>query len=229
MKHPRLLLVAPLLLATALLSGTAHAAREVGLGVTYDARAPIGNFRDFVPNVSFAGFQAKWDFFPLDALSVGIEAQYQLFQRGVETNTTPIANGAVTAPTYKYTSIWSFLPTVRYYLSSGALRPYVALGTGVSSTTGGILVSDLSPRNQGVAFIVQPSIGVLWQLWSDLTPRPGDPGEGALLAGVSPRRKPMESMFGLTASITYAYTTADVLGVTDIGYAGIQLGIYAKP
>jgi hypothetical protein len=225
MKHLRLLLVAPLLLAAVLSSGPAHAAGEVGLGVTYDARAPIGNFRDFIPNVSFAGFQAKWDFFPLDALSVGLEAQYQLFQRGVETNTTPITNGAVTAPTYKYTSIWSFLPTVRYYLSSGAFRPYVALGTGVSSTTGGILVSDLSPRHQGIAFIVQPSIGVLWQLWSDLTPRPGD---DALLAGVG-RRKPMESMFGLSASIAYAYTTADVLGATDIGYAGIQLGIYAKP
>jgi hypothetical protein len=42
-------------------------------------------------------------------------------------------------------------------------------------------------------------------------------------------RKPMESMFGLTASATYAYTTADVAGSSNVSYAGLQIGIYAKP
>jgi len=228
MKHARLLLLAPIL-AAASTSGTAHAAREVGLGAAYDVRAPVGGFRDFVPNISVGGLQARFDYYPLDALSGGLEAEYHLFQRGVETNTTSIDNGAVTAPTYRFASIWSFLPTVRYYVSSGALRPYVALGTGVTSATGGILASDFSPRSESVAFVIQPSVGVLWRLWSDETPRPGDPSEDAMLASAGPLRKPMESMFGLTASLAYAYTTADVLGGSSIGYAGIQVGIYAKP
>lgn len=36
-------------------------------------------------------------------------------------------------------------------------------------------------------------------------------------------------MFGVTASVTYAFTTADVGGAHNVAYAGLQLGIYAKP
>src|SRR5690349_14759724 len=92
-------------LAMALTSGTVHAAKEVGLGVTYDPRVPLGSFRDFVPDVAVIGIQAKWDYFVLDALSIGLEAQHHRFRRGVETDTIPIPNGAVTAPTFRNVTI----------------------------------------------------------------------------------------------------------------------------
>lgn len=200
-------------------TGTARAAREFGYGVTYDPRIPLGSFRDFVPDISFGGLQAKMDYFPIDSLSLGLEGQYHLFQRGAETSTAPIDNGAVTGALFRRASFWSFLPTARWYFSSRALRPYAALGVGLATRTETLIVSDLSRHDTSVALIIQPSLGVLWR-FADTTDR--EPSNELA-------RKPLDSLFGLTASVTYAYTTADVLGANNVGYAGIQVGIYAKP
>ncbi|NVL67826.1 hypothetical protein, partial [Escherichia coli] len=56
-----------------------------------------------------------------------------------------------------------------------------------------------------------------------------DEDETSALDIVGPRRRPRESMFGVTVSMTYAFTTADVGGARNVGFAGFQLGIYAKP
>lgn len=213
--------------ATVVTSSAAHAAKEIGLGIAYDPRVPVGSFRDVIPNVAFTGLQAKWDYFPLDRLSLGVGVQYHLFQRGTQTDTVAIPNGAVTAPNYRYATFWSALPVARYYFSTRTFRPYVELGAGVSSSVATVLVSDLGVRNSGVAFIIQPSVGVLWRLPVSRSAGTGDGDLPPPSTGYS--RKPLESMFGLTASLTYAFTTTDLAGASNVGYAGIQLGIYAKP
>lgn len=202
-------------IAALLASEIAQAAEEVGLGVTYDPRVPIGSFRGFAPNVAFSGLQAKWDYFPTNKLSTGVELQYNLFQNDVASETVSIPNGAVNAATFRYLSLWSLIPTARYYFAEGVLRPWVGLGAGVSSSTSAILVSDLSRRETGWAFIAQPSAGVFWQLSRER--------HESLL------REPTESIFGLTASVAYAFTTADVIGASNVGFAGVQVGVYAKP
>jgi hypothetical protein len=42
-----------------------------------------------------------------------------------------------------------------------------------------------------------------------------------------PRR--VDRTYGLTASFTYSFTTAEVVGAHNVAYAGFQVGIYAKP
>ena len=120
------------------------------------------------------------------------------------------------------------MPTARYYLfPHGDLRPYAELGVGGSGVTSVVLVSDQSQRTNVGAFLVQPSVGVLWRLW-----RAEPEAVEAVdydVGSVGRVRKPLESMFGLTASATYTYTTADVVGSNDVQYAGLQVGIYAKP
>jgi hypothetical protein len=230
-RHARVTCIAALL-AFATLTTTsrdAAAAKEVGLGAAYDARVPIGGLRRLLPNTSFGGLQARWDFYPLDGLSTGIAVQYNLFQRDTATETLPLDNGAITATTFRYASIWSFIPTVRYYLfPRGALRPYGELGAGVTAVTSAVLISDLPQRELSTGFVIQPSAGVLWRLTSLRTSHVLDGADGDEEGSSSPR-KPLESMFGLTASVTYAFTTADVFGASDISHAGIQIGIYAKP
>jgi len=54
-----------------------------------------------------------------------------------------------------------------------------------------------------------------------------DPVDAAVQS--ASRHGRFESMFGLTASVTYAFTTADIVGARNVSYAGIQVGIYAKP
>ena len=216
--------------ATLLASNDASATKEVGLGATYDMRAPVGGFRDFVPNTSFTGFQVKWDFYPLDALSTGVEVQYHLFQRDLALGSVAFPDGAITATTFRYASFWSFIPTVRYhFFEHGAIRPYLSLGAGAAAVTSAILVSDVSRRDNAAAFVIQPSAGVLWRLSPERSLRATDGGEEGDGPGIGPVRKPMESMFGLTASVTYTFTTADVPSANNVSYAGLQVGIYVKP
>jgi hypothetical protein len=218
-----------LALASTLAVRPAHAAREIGLGAAFDPRVPIGSFREFSPDATFRGLQAKLDYFPLDALSIGLDVQYNLFRRDLATDTVEIPNGAATAPTFRYMSFWSVLPTARYYASSSTFRPYAELGVGLSSTNASVLVSDLSVRDVGAALIVQPSIGVLWKI----APGPGSTSDGGGGEALPPAKgfhtKPLDSLFGLTASLTYSFTTADAGRASNVMYAGIQVGIYAKP
>jgi hypothetical protein len=218
-----------LLVSTAVMaaSATAHAEKEVALGASYDARAPVGDFRRLIPETSFGGFQARWDFYPLDALATGIEVQYNLFQRSSKTDTISTDDAAFTGTTFRYAGFWSLMPTVRYYLfAHSTIRPYAELDAGVVAVTSAVLVSDQSRRDLVTAFIVQPSVGLLWRLTPDRTSNVQiDPEEAA----AGPLRRPLESMVGLTASVTYAFTTADVIAASNVSYAGFQLGIYAKP
>lgn len=213
-------------LAVLATSHPAHARREVGLGATYDPRLPVGGLRTFTPDVALGGFQLKWDYFPLDRLSVGVEVQYHLFRRPLDTDTVAVPDGAVTGPNFRYAAFIGFLPTVRYYVTSGALQPYAEMGVGMATYTTSVLVSDLSQRSTTGAFIFQPSVGVLVRLWSSRTgASPLAVEEGP----TPPPKRPLESMFGLTASLTYAFTTADVVTENNVGYGGFQIGIYAKP
>jgi hypothetical protein len=235
--RPRALVVSALLglaSATALWCRPANAAKEIGLGAAYDPRIPIGSFRSFVPDVAWSGFQAKWDYFFTDTLSIGLAVQYQLFRRGLNTNTLELPQGAVTAPSFQYAVFWSFIPTARYYFSSTeAVRPFAELGVGITAASDNFLVSDLSRHDATAALIVQPSVGVLLPLHTNDAERheqeaifkdsetPGHP--------VARGARSLESMFGVSASLACSFTTADVVGARDVVYAGVQVGIYAKP
>lgn len=214
-------------------SPPARATNEVGLGAAYDPRIPVGDFRSFVPGVGFAGFQLKWDYFFTDKLTAGIDVEYHLFRRDLETNTTPIPNGAITAPAFHYMTFWSFIPTARYYFSTRAIRPYAELGVGMAATGRTIAVSDLVQHDAGAALVVQPTIGALWQIVTNQAERAereaAERDLGPAYLQEHKTHKPSESMFGLTTSIAYSFTTADALGAHNVSYVGLQLGIYAKP
>ena len=179
-KHTRVNWAAALLVGLAMssASGNAAAESEVALGAAFDARVPVGSFRRAVPVTSFGGFQARWDFYPLDALATGVEVQYNLFQRPSTTDTVTTADGAITGTTFRYASFWSLMPTARYHLfPRGALRPYAEIAAGVVGVTSAVLLSDLSKRDITTAFIAQPSVGVLWRVWQ---PKPDTSRRGEL-------------------------------------------------
>jgi hypothetical protein len=226
-----------LLLANVATEATADAAEEVGLGIAYDPRVPLGRFREVVPDPGLGGVQARWDYFPLDELSIGFNIQYNHFRRGEPADAAAGQNDPVTTAKFRNVSCWGFLATARYYLSTSALRPYAELGAGLSNVTGAVLANDLSRRDAGGGFIIQPSIGVLIPFVQE-----GDSPSPSLSPSLSTdeddghehdlsftMRRPRESMFGLTVSLTYAFTSADVGEARNVAYAGFQLGIYAKP
>jgi len=216
------------LLGNAMTVGTASAAEEVGLGLAYDVRSPAGSFRSVVPDMGYAGIQAKWDYYPTDELSIGFDIQCNSFRRGPDVRAP---NHGPSPPTYRNVAFWSFLQTARYYFSTSALRPYVEIGGGLSAASGATRAEDLSRREVVTGFVFQPSIGVLMRFSDEdrvLSRADADEYEARALQ-IGSRRRPRESLFGVTVSATYAFTTVDIGGARDVGFVGLQLGIYAKP
>ncbi len=234
MKRPIVLFASLLGLAQAATSGTAHADREIGLGVSYDPRVPVGSLRDLVPAVAVAGVQGKWEYYAIaDTLALGFDVQYHYFQEGTQTRTVPFENGAATATFTRYAYLFSLIPTVRWFPGGSTLRtfrPFLELGAGVTSATGAVLASDLSRRSNLGGFVAQPSIGVVWALMSRdslhsaSTVKPAE--DEPWTAWIPSRRR--EAMLGISASLAWAFTTADVLTAKDINYVGVQLGVYTK-
>lgn len=218
-----------LLLALAALGGEARAAREVGFGIAYDPRVPVGNLRDLVSEVGLVGVQGRFDYYALDSLTAGLQLQYHLFDRGTETETVGITNGAATAPFTRHAYFITVMPTARWFLSpSGTVRPYAEVAAGVTGATGAIYASDLARRSLTSGFVVQPSAGVLLRLAGADPQSIARAAAGDRPAAVA-RRRIKESMTGITASFAWSFTTADVLAAEDVMYFGIQLGVYAKP
>src|SRR4051794_7003134 len=116
MKRSCVLLSCVVALTAVVKSSPAHADREIGLGINYDPRVPIGDFRALVPDVALVGVQAKWEYYAIARrLALGFDVQYHYFQQGDEVTTVPIANGAATAPFTRYAFFLAVLPTVRYF------------------------------------------------------------------------------------------------------------------
>jgi hypothetical protein len=202
----------------------------MGLGISYDPRISLGSLHDLVPTPAFAGVQGKWEYYAIDRrLTFGLELQYHYFQDRADVTTVERENGAVTAPFTRYAYFVAVLPSVRYFPWASTLRvvrPYAELGAGATSSTSAVQASDLIRRENTGGIIVQPSVGIIWAIVSH------QENHGGALEGSGPpasrTRSPRESMFGITASAAWAFTTADVLTATNVSYVGAQLGVYSK-
>jgi hypothetical protein len=207
---------------------TAHADREIALGVSYDPRMPVGGLKTLAPGIAFAGVQGKWEYYAIPGrLAVGFDFQYHSFTERDTSVTVPIDNGAATAPFARYAYFVSMLPTARYFFlgrSSQAIRPFIELGVGATAAVSAVQATDLSRRSNTGGLIVQPTAGVLVPLGSGVI---GSRSNG-VPESVPSTMRPRESLFGLAASVAWAFTTADVILANNVNYVGIQLGIYAK-
>jgi len=206
------LLFASVVAAAIAAGGPARAAGEMGFGLSYDARVPLGSFRDFVSDPGWQGFQGSLDYFPIDAVSVGVAVQYELFRQDFPTQTMQIPNGAITSEVFRHAAVWSIFPVARAYLLPRAVvRPYLALGVGPVDVIHNAQASDVVVSNDRWALMVQPSAGVFYRIG----PNPpyglrDDPG------------------FGVSASLSYAWTSSSFGAVSNLSSLGAQLGLYGK-
>jgi hypothetical protein len=190
----------------------ASASGEVGFGVSYDARLPVGSFRRVVTKPAWQGFQATLDYFISDTFSIGVGGQYSLFQQNFSSQTIGLQNGALTSEVFKAASIWSLFATVHAYLWPHAVvRPYVALGVGPTDVIHTLLASDVAMRDEKWFLMAQPSAGAFYRIGPD--PVRGLRDDPAI---------------GLAASVSYALTTANLGNASDLSYFGVQVGVYSK-
>jgi hypothetical protein len=103
-------------------------------------------------------------------------------------------------------------PTVHYYpFRPSWVRPYVALTAGPAFVIRSAEASDINLRDSSVDLFVQPSVGTFIRFT-----KPGN---------VVPER---DIGAGLLASVSWAFTTASFLDVSDLQYVGGQLGVFAR-
>ena len=230
MMRPSILVRILLPLVVLVTSATARADREIGLGLEYDPRMPIGSLRGIVPTAGIMGVQGKWEYYAVpDRLALGFGVQYHYFQQGNETRTVDFQNGAATAQFTRYAYFFSLLPSARWFPWGSNLRtvrPFAEIGAGITSATGAVLASALSRRSKEGGFFVQPALGMLWSLYSHEASSSWAAGAAEATPWIKTRRR--ESMFAVSASVAWAYTTADVLTANNVNYVGIQLGVYSK-
>ncbi len=192
-------------------SPRAFADDVMSASISYDARAPIGSFRNFISDVSFQGFQVDASYTISPHFSAGGALQYNHFQQQFGPQTFVVDSGAITAPTFREASTASLFPTATYYpLADGIVRPYATLGVGATSVTRAVQASDLSTRQSTLYVFVQPSAGAEFRL------------------GAPPGGAQRDASYGATASVAYAFTTASFANVTNLSYFGVQIGLYAR-
>jgi hypothetical protein len=213
--RPKLAIWAPwsaCILSITLAPGSAGASHEIGLGISYDGRVPVGSFRNFLENPAWQGLQGQLDYFIADRLSLGVGLQYNLFRQQSPPQTVQIAGGAITATTFRAAEMWSIWPSTRVYLLPRKdVRPYVGLAIGATQVIHTLLTSDIVQTGDQWFLIVQPSAGLFFRF--------GPPREHGL------REDPA---VGALIAMTYAFTTASFLDVSNLSYFGTQIGIYAK-
>jgi|GEM_PF-184738 len=88
-------------------------------GINYSIGFPSGDFKDFIDETSWRGFNLEYDIFIIDNLSVGFSAGYRLFNQTDERATYTFENEnvgvAISAKIWKYTHIVPLQATMRYY------------------------------------------------------------------------------------------------------------------
>lgn len=88
-------------------------------GINYSIGIPDAEFREFIEEASFRGFNLEYDVFIIDNLSVGFNAGYSLFHQVKERDTYTFERGdagiAISAKIWKYTHLVPLHATFRYY------------------------------------------------------------------------------------------------------------------
>jgi opacity protein-like surface antigen len=103
----------------------------------------------------------------------------------------------ITGPSYRRLATYSLVGTLHWYLTSGAVQPFVGVGVGAVWFDTRVQSVDVKDSVAGVALAVVPEAGFLFTL----VPR-----------------------FGVYVSGTYHWTQAALYGVKNAQWAGGQVG-----
>ncbi len=136
-------------------------------GINYSIGFPDGEFRDFIEETSFRGFNLEYDVFVIDNLSVGFSAGYKLFHQVDERSTYEIEQGnagiSVSAKVWKYTHIVPLQATVRYYYAPSFdswVHLFGGLGLGTSYVNQEAWIGLSTIRDEDWRFSFSPEFGI---------------------------------------------------------------------
>lgn len=130
----------------------------------WEISAPLGDLKTFTSDWSLRGFSLESRYMLTPKLSLGASIGINRFTTTNMNAQVTIPNGVITGPTFRYFDTFALRALAHYYFMSGPVQPYVGVGIGGTWAYSYQQVVDLGWQTDGFNFIVDPEIGVLWQL-----------------------------------------------------------------
>ncbi len=138
--------------------------------LTYNMAIPLGNTRDFIPKTSFRGFGLEAGGRILKDYSVGFSFAWNGFYEELDYDLYGPEDGLpdelnIWSKVWKYTTVYPFLGTVRYYIyEKSGLEAYAGIGIGTSliSRVTDFGVYDIVDKNYH--FTLSPEAGAIYWL-----------------------------------------------------------------
>jgi hypothetical protein len=187
--------------APAPITGPRPPRESMKMGFSYSMGFATGDYKDFVGEASFRGFDftALWPVYK--ALYIGPAFGYNLFYEERDRETYELSSSsAITAQLYRYSDYWTTSLVTRYFfLEPNAIaRPYAGVRLGFAALLNTTLVADLSSQTGPTGFLLTPEAGVVLRM-SDV----------------------------ISGSIAYLYnfSTADSSGFENLSYGALQFGL----
>ncbi len=140
--------------------------RETMYLFNYEVSNALGSFSDkFVSETSWRGFGFEGRSMVRDQLSLGLGFDFNRYSQTHPMLTQAAHNGGtISGPVYRYADQFAIRALAHYYLMRGPMQPYVGLGIGGVWSYSFQQIADLQASQDGFHFIIDPEIGLLYQL-----------------------------------------------------------------
>ncbi|HNS18503.1 MAG TPA: hypothetical protein PKH94_10580 [Bacteroidales bacterium] len=138
--------------------------------LTYNTAIPLGNTRDFIPKTSVRGFGVEAGGRVLKDFSVGFSFAWNGFYEELDYDLYGPEDGLpgelnIWCKVWKYTTVYPFLGTVRYYFyEKSDLEAYAALGAGTSLISSVTDFGIYSLVDKNYHLTLSPEAGVIYWL-----------------------------------------------------------------
>lgn len=137
--------------------------RELSMNINYSVAQPVGEFKDFLGNTSFRGWQANILYGFSDKISAGLSVGFQDFYEKHERKTyTTTEGGTISAVLTNSIQNLPVLAKVQYQLSvTGWIQPYAAIAAGANIITYSQYLGEFPSNTNKINFAARPELGII--------------------------------------------------------------------
>jgi outer membrane protein len=137
---------------------------ETLVALNWEISAPLSDLKTFTPDWSFRGFSVEGRYMLPNRLSLGGSLAVNRFTTTNSNGQVDIKNGTITGPVFRYFDTFAIRALAHYYFMDGPIQPYIGAGIGGTWAYSYQQVVDLGTSVDNFYFIVDPEIGVLWEI-----------------------------------------------------------------
>lgn len=171
--------------------------------IAYSTATPLGDYRDYVSDNSWVGFEAGYQHKFGDNLAVGFQYKYTKFYEKKDRHTYHVENGAVTGVRYTYSFVHNFNFSLNYIGQTNTkFTPYAGVAIGPAYIDNLLILGVFEKDDDTWAFSMTPQAGLMYEI-----------GYG----------------IGLDLKVSYNYTPVKYDAVTSMQALQVAIGFTWSP